>query len=116
MTTSARYTGAAIGLHWAGAALIFAGFGLGLFMTGLPLSPAKLRYYAWHKWIGITVFLVAATRLAWRVAMPPPRLPAAMPGTTALFNCAKMTPGEVPLVGLTRSQFPPEVVVATAEN
>jgi len=79
MTSGARYTGAAIALHWAGAALIFAGFGLGLFMTGLPLSPAKLRYYAWHKWIGITVFLVAAARLAWRAAVPPPRLPEAMP-------------------------------------
>jgi len=48
-------------------------------MTGLEIAPATLRYYAWHKWIGITVFLVAAARLAWRAAHPPPPLPATVP-------------------------------------
>jgi len=79
MNADARYTGAAIALHWTGAILIFLGAALGLFMTGLALSPEKLRYYAWHKWIGITVFLVAAARLAWRAATPPPPLPQATP-------------------------------------
>ncbi len=76
---AARYTGVAIALHWVGALLVFGGFGLGLFMTGLDFSPAKLRYYAWHKWIGITVFVVAAARLAWRAGAPPPPLPASVP-------------------------------------
>ena len=75
---AARYTGVAIALHWVGALLVFGGFGLGLFMTGLDFSPAKLRYYAWHKWIGITVFVVAAARLAWRAGAPPPPLPASV--------------------------------------
>jgi cytochrome b561 len=79
MNDSARYGRVAMLLHWLAAALIVAGAGLGLTMTDLPLSPAKLRYYAWHKWIGITVFLVAAVRLAWRLAVPPPPLPASMP-------------------------------------
>ena len=57
--------------------------GSALFMTGLPLSPAKFRYYGWHKWIGITVFLVAAARLAWRAAVRPPPLPATMPAWQA---------------------------------
>ncbi|MEO8752176.1 MAG: cytochrome b [Casimicrobiaceae bacterium] len=74
-----RYSGIAIALHWLGALLLFCGFGLGLFMTGLEFSPAKFRYYAWHKWLGITVFLVAAARLAWRAGHPPPPLPPAMP-------------------------------------
>lgn len=74
-----RYGGVAIALHWTGAALVFCGFALGLFMTGLDLSPAKLRYYAWHKWIGVTVFIVAAARLAWRTAVPPPPWPDAVP-------------------------------------
>jgi cytochrome b561 len=69
----ARYSGVAIALHWTGALLILCGFGLGLFMTGLEFSPAKFRYYAWHKWIGITVFLVTCLRLAWRSIDPPPR-------------------------------------------
>jgi cytochrome b561 len=76
--TQARYTGTALTLHWLAALLIFCGLGLGLFMTGLPLSPAKFRYYAWHKWVGITVFLLAAARLAWRAAHPAPPLPATM--------------------------------------
>ena len=77
--TQSRYTGTARALHWLAALLIFCGFGLGLFMTSLEIAPATLRYYAWHKWIGITVFLVAAARLAWRAAHPPPPLPATMP-------------------------------------
>jgi cytochrome b561 len=66
--TQSRYTGTARALHWLAALLIFCGFGLGLFMTGLEFSPAKFRYYAWHKWIGITVF-----------GHPAPPLPPAMP-------------------------------------
>jgi len=66
-------------LHWLAALLIFTGFGLGLYMTDLEFSPDKLRYYAWHKWLGITVFLLAAARLAWRAANPAPALPDAMP-------------------------------------
>jgi cytochrome b561 len=79
MNAPARYGRAAMLLHWLAAALIVAGAGLGLTMTDLPLSPAKLRYYAWHKWIGITVFLVAAVRLAWRWRVPPPPLPVSVP-------------------------------------
>lgn len=74
-----RYSGVAIALHWTSAVLVFCGFALGLYMTGLTFSPAKLRYLAWHKWIGITIFLVAAARIAWRYARPPPPLPASLP-------------------------------------
>jgi cytochrome b561 len=77
--TRYRYSGIARALHWLAALLIFAGFGLGLFMTGLEFSPDKFRYYAWHKWLGITVFLLAAARLAWRAGHPAPPLPEAMP-------------------------------------
>ena len=70
--TQSRYTGTALTLHWLSALLIFCGFGLGLFMTGVEFSPAKFRYYSWHKWIGITVFLLAAARLAWRAGHPAP--------------------------------------------
>ena len=77
--TQDRYTGTALTLHWLAALLIFCGAGLGLFMTGLEFSPAKFRYYAWHKWLGITVFLLAALRLSWRAAHPPPPPPLLMP-------------------------------------
>src|SRR5438046_150984 len=62
--TQLHYTGTAKTLHWTAAVLIVCGFSLGLFMTGLEISPDKLRLYAWHKWIGITVFLIAVARVA----------------------------------------------------
>jgi cytochrome b561 len=74
----ARYGNAAIVLHWLTAALIVANLLLGISMVPLPITPKKLHWYAWHKWIGITVFLLACLRLAWRRFSPPP-LPVAMP-------------------------------------
>jgi cytochrome b561 len=74
-----RYTATAIALHWLMAALILCLFGVGLYMSGLPLSPTKLQIYSWHKWGGVTVFLLVFARLAWRVTHQPPPLPAAMP-------------------------------------
>src|SRR6476661_8952395 len=76
----ARYTTTAIVLHWLIAALIVGAFTLGLVMTDIPgFSPTKLRYYAWHKWAGVTVLLLAALRLLWRLTHRPPALPDAMP-------------------------------------
>lgn len=48
-------------------------------MVGLEFSPTKFRLYAVHKWIGITVFLLAALRLAWRAAHASPPLLDSMP-------------------------------------
>jgi cytochrome b561 len=78
ITAGARYTRTAIVLHWLAVLLIACNFALGLSMVELPLSPQKFRWYGWHKWIGITVFIVALARLAWRRAYPPPP-PVAMP-------------------------------------
>jgi cytochrome b561 len=74
-----RYTTTAIALHWLIATLIVCGFTLGLSMVGLPLSRQKLQWYAWHKWVGITVFLLSGARLAWRWWHPPPPPPSGMP-------------------------------------
>ena len=68
--TELRYGTAAIALHWLTAALIVANLALGLSMVPLPITPRKLQWYAWHKWIGITVFLLTCMRLAWRSAQP----------------------------------------------
>jgi len=74
-----RYTTTAIGLHWIVVALIGAAWALGLTMVDLPLSPQKLKVYSWHKWIGVTIFLVALARLAWRAVHPAPAMPPSMP-------------------------------------
>jgi len=76
---SARYTKTAKGLHWLMAVLFFGLLGLGFYMQGLPLSPTKLKYFSWHKWLGVTVFLLALFRIAWRVTHQPPALPSSMP-------------------------------------
>jgi len=67
-----RYGNTAIALHWLSAALIVANLALGLSMVPLPITPLKLHWYLWHKWIGITVFLLTCARLAWRWAHPAP--------------------------------------------
>jgi len=74
-----EYGAVAIGLHWLAAALIVANLALGLTMVDLSLSPTKLKLYSWHKWAGVTIFLLSAARLLWRLAHPAPALPAAMP-------------------------------------
>jgi len=73
-----RYGGVAIALHWLLAALIAGSLGVGLYMTGLPFSPLRLKLYSWHKWAGVTILLLSALRLAWRLGHRPPALPATM--------------------------------------
>jgi cytochrome b561 len=75
-----RYSLPAIVLHWLIALLIIGTFTLGLVMTDIPgLTPTKLRYFSWHKWAGVTVLLLAALRLLWRLRRTPPSYPATMP-------------------------------------
>jgi cytochrome b561 len=69
-----RYTRTAIALHWLMALLIFSAFPLGVYMHDLPLSPTKLQLFSYHKWLGITILLAAAARLAWRVTHPAPAM------------------------------------------
>ena len=75
-----RYTPTAIALHWLMALLILGLLGVGLTMTALPLSPFKLQVYSWHKWAGVSAFLLVCLRLAWRLGHRPPALPSGMPG------------------------------------
>ena len=75
---SAGYTRTAIALHWLIFTLIACGFTLAVYMVDLPLSPQKLKYFSWHKWIGVTVFLAALVRVGWRLTHPAPALPETM--------------------------------------
>jgi cytochrome b561 len=77
-TPNRAYSPVAIALHWLAGVLILCGFALGLWMVQQPIAPATLRAYGYHKWIGITVFLLALLRLAWRRGHPAPP-PEAMP-------------------------------------
>lgn len=75
-----RYTLPAIALHWLIALLIIATFLLGLTMVDIPgLTPTKLKYFSWHKWLGVTVFGFACLRLLWRLTHKAPAYPDSMP-------------------------------------
>jgi cytochrome b561 len=76
---TSQYTTTAKGLHWLMAILFFGLLGLGFYMHDLPLSPMKLKLYSWHKWAGVTAFLLVWLRLFWRATHRPPALPVSMP-------------------------------------
>ena len=66
------YTRTAVSLHWMIAGLIGVALVMGWVMTGMGISPLKLKVYNWHKWVGITVLWLAALRILWRTTHAPP--------------------------------------------
>jgi len=82
-STPNRYSHTAIFLHWLIALMIVTNFGLGLTMVELDLSPQKLKFFSWHKWMGMTIFLLVCLRVLWRLGHPAPPLPAGMPAWQA---------------------------------
>lgn len=60
--------------HWLTFVLLAGAFTLGFYMTGLAMSVLKLKMFSWHKWTGVTVFVLVALRLAYRLAVQPPAL------------------------------------------
>lgn len=73
-----HYTRTSVTLHWAMAALILSALFMGWTMTGMDISPARVKTYNYHKWVGVTVLALALVRLAWAIthrAPPLPRMP-----------------------------------------
>lgn len=102
-TAPQRYGGVAIALHWLLALAIVGAFGVGLYMSDLPLSPTRLKLYNWHKWAGVTILALSALRLLWRLGHRPP---AELPGPAWQLRAAHATHGlfyvlffAVPLAG-----------------
>ncbi|HZX79717.1 MAG TPA: cytochrome b [Lysobacter sp.] len=58
--------------HWACAALVIALGAIGLYMTELSSPVAKIRIYALHKSLGITLLALVLLRLLWRWTRPAP--------------------------------------------
>ena len=75
----ARYTRSAILLHWLTALLVIVTFPLGIYVHELAFSPFKLQLVSYHKWIGVTIFLLTVVRLVWRALHRPPPLPGTIP-------------------------------------
>ncbi|MBI0475397.1 cytochrome b [Sphingomonas sp. MA1305] len=71
-----RYSRVAIWFHWTIAVLIVANLIIGIGHDGIP---ALRRLMGAHMAIGITVLVLTALRLVWRLGHRPPAYPAAMP-------------------------------------
>lgn len=79
MKSSSAYTRTAIALHWLTALLVLALFPLGLVAHEMALSPNKLRLLSYHKWLGVTVFILVVARLLWRARHKPAPMLDSMP-------------------------------------
>lgn len=71
-----RYSSVAIAFHWTIALLVIVNLVIGI---GHDAIPALRALMGAHKAIGVTVLLLTAGRIAWRIAHRPPALPAGTP-------------------------------------
>jgi cytochrome b561 len=74
-----RYSGVAIALHWTIAALLLTNIGLAWWFNTLK-GGAQIEPIQWHKSFGITILVLSVARLAWRLAVPAPKLPVYVTG------------------------------------
>ena len=72
------YTMTAKVLHWLMAVAIIGMFAFGFYVSNMSFSPQKLQFMSYHKWTGVTIFMLALVRLSWRIMHRPPVLPAHM--------------------------------------
>jgi cytochrome b561 len=77
-----------IALHWLTFLLVLALAIIGLSMVGLPTGVLKLKVYALHKSLGLTVLALTALRLLWRLFE---RRPAMLAATRWQNAVAKLT-------------------------
>jgi cytochrome b561 len=69
---SVNYTKTAAALHWLTVILVFALFYVGWFMTELPRGAERGYFFALHKSLGLSLFLLMLFRLWWRCRNTPP--------------------------------------------
>src|SRR5476649_2087508 len=75
-----KYTKTAMLFHWLIALLIIISFCLAVTMVNIPgITPTKLKYFSWHKWLGVTIFGLSCLRLLWRLTHRAPAYTAVMP-------------------------------------
>ncbi len=81
MNHKLRYDHVAITLHWLIAVGVLVQIALGWWMIDIPKQPEGVRAYWFnlHKSIGLSLAVLIALRVAWRLAHRPPALPASVP-------------------------------------
>lgn len=78
-STEAGWRVPARAFYWLIAVLILAQAIIGRTMVDMRLAPAKVRVFALHKSIGITIFTLVLLRIAWRLGERRPDDPPATP-------------------------------------
>ncbi len=77
--STVRYNPISVVFHWLMAAIIVTTWSIAIVVSDMPLSPARITGYSWHKWLGVTVFFLVLLRLVWRATHPAPQLEIKMP-------------------------------------
>ena len=75
--TDSRWGAIAQTFHWLIALLIVVQGAIGLTMVELGMTPAKVKVFALHKSIGLSVLALVLLRLLWRLVQRTPRDPPA---------------------------------------
>mgnify|MGYP001823113932 FL=1 len=60
-------------LHWVMAFLVLMTLPLGLWIANMEVSLASLKYFGYHKSLGVTLLVLILIRLTWHRISPPPR-------------------------------------------
>ncbi len=59
-------------LHWITALAVLTAMPLGVWISEMEVSLASLKYFGYHKTLGITVLALIVARIIWHVISPPP--------------------------------------------
>ncbi len=61
-------------LHWITAVLVLGALPFGAYIARMEVSFENLKYFGWHKSVGIVVLVLVVARLVWHWSSPPPSL------------------------------------------
>ena len=71
-----KYSGLMMAVHWLMAIGILTALGVGTYMVDIQgITPTKLRLYNWHKWLGVTLFVLVVIRLSIKLSHKQPAYP-----------------------------------------
>ena len=76
--TTARWGALSQAFHWVIVALVITQVVLASTANYLPRGAEKVTTLTYHMWVGITILMLVALRLAWRWMSPAPPLPSTM--------------------------------------